>query len=325
MWGNKLRQLTEDSIRLIVTDSFLFTLCLALSILLPLSSDPKADNYTIVLVNSYWILLGLWWFIFQKRRPGPPLPKGKHYLTLGCIQIWQALKQYRKLPYTFVFIFGYFLLADAFNTTITLVSICQNEVYAFSFLQITYLGIIQSSTSIISIATFWYVQRHWEIDAKKMFVVTCIATVLVPLWGMIGIWTKRFGLHRVWEYWVYNALSGLLQAPYYSFSQSIMSELCPPGFEYMFFGLYGMTGRASSVIGPYVIQRMIDDANGNSWMGFPFLFALSAVATLVIWFGVDMEKGRQDAQKFVMGTEYSEARDPTSGGSYEAGELKVRQ
>ena len=61
MWGNKLRQLTEDSIRLIVTDSFLFTLCLALSILLPLSSDPKADNYTIVLVNSYWILLGLWW------------------------------------------------------------------------------------------------------------------------------------------------------------------------------------------------------------------------------------------------------------------------
>ena len=79
-----------------------------------------------------------------------------------------------------------------------------------------------------------------------------------------------------------------------------------------------MTGRASSVIGPYVIQRMIDDANGNSWMGFPFLFALSAVATLVIWFGVDMEKGRRDAQEFVMGTSMVKlatrrAEDPTKG------------
>ena len=86
-----------------------------------------------------------------------------------------------------------------------------------------------------------------------------------------------------------------------------------------------MTGRASSVIGPYVIQRMIDDANGNSWMGFPFLFALGAAATLVIWFGVNMEKGRRDAKEFVMEKEYGEARDPMSGETYEEDELKVRQ
>lgn len=33
-------------------------------------------------------------------------------------------------------------------------------------------------------------------------------------------------------------------------------------------------------------------------MGFPFLFALCACAGLVIWFAVDVEKGRRDAVRF---------------------------
>lgn len=33
-------------------------------------------------------------------------------------------------------------------------------------------------------------------------------------------------------------------------------------------------------------------------MGFPFLFALCTAASLVIWFGVDVEKGRRDAVRF---------------------------
>ena len=31
----------------------------------------------------------------------------------------------------------------------------------------------------------------------------------------------------------YNVISGLFQAPYYAFSQTMMAELSPPGFENM--------------------------------------------------------------------------------------------
>lgn len=37
---------------------------------------------------------------------------------------------------------------------------------------------------------------------------------------------------------------------------------------------------------------------GNNWKGFPFLFALCTAASIVIWFGVDVEKGRRDAVAF---------------------------
>jgi hypothetical protein len=55
-------------------------------------------------VNTYWVVLGVWWceyalaglsgllaenlrVIFQEPRPGPKLPKGEHYLTIGWKQV----------------------------------------------------------------------------------------------------------------------------------------------------------------------------------------------------------------------------------------------
>lgn len=81
------------------------------------------------------------------------------------------MKQYKKLPYTFVYLAAYFLLADALNTTGTLVSICQNDKYSFSFLQNTYLGLSQAFTSIASTLGFWYIQRYYKINTKKMVCV----------------------------------------------------------------------------------------------------------------------------------------------------------
>jgi len=276
---------------------YIMTLALNLSLLLPLKDNPKVNNYVLVLTNGYWVLTGIWWFIYQQPRPGPKLPKGESYLTIGWKQIWVALKQYKELPNTFIFLFAFFLLADGLNTTGTLVSICQNDKFTFSFLQNTYLGLAQAITSTASTLGFWYIQRYWKISTKKMFVVTNVVTVLIPLWGMIGMWTDKFGFHNVWEFWAYNVVFGLFQAPYYAFSQTMMAELSPPGFDNMFFGLFGLSNRASSMIGPNVIQAIINKS-GNNWDGFPFLFALCTSASLVIWFAVDIQKGRRAAVRW---------------------------
>ncbi|KDQ20529.1 hypothetical protein BOTBODRAFT_26547 [Botryobasidium botryosum FD-172 SS1] len=273
---------------------YLFTLCLNLSLLLPLAANPRVNNYVIVLTNAYWVVTGIWWFIFQEPRPGPPLPKGENYIVVGWKQIWEALKQWKSLPYTFVYLFAYFLLADGLNTTGTLIGIVQNDKFQFSFLKNTYLGIAQAGTSIASTLGFWYIQRYWRIKTKKMFVVTNVVTVLIPLWGMIGIWTTKVGFHNEWEFWAYNVVFGLFQAPYYAFSQTVMAELAPPGYDNMFFGLFGLSNRASSMIGPNVVQAIIS-RRGNNWDGFAFLFALCLAAGLTIWLFVDVDKGRKDA------------------------------
>jgi hypothetical protein len=40
---------------------YIATLCLNLSLLLPLATNTKVDNYVIVLTNGYWVLTGIWW------------------------------------------------------------------------------------------------------------------------------------------------------------------------------------------------------------------------------------------------------------------------
>jgi len=269
-------------------------LLLNLSLLLPLSDNPKVDNYVIVLTTGCWVLSGIWWFIFQQPRPGPKLPEGQSYLTIGWKQIFVALKQYKKLPHTFAYLFSIFLLSDGLGTTFTLVSICQNDQFTFSFLQNTYLNLVRVVISAASVFASWHIQRHWKIDIKKMFLTAVTIGTLIAGWGMIGIWTDKIGFHNAWEFWAYSAVYGLVIGPNYAITQTMMGELTPPGFEYMFFGLFGLANRSAAIIGPNVIQAIIDK-NGNNWKAFPVLFVLSTFGCIVGWLGVNVPKGRQAA------------------------------
>lgn len=65
-----------------------------------------------------------------------------------------------------------------------------------------------------------------------MFMITNFFSVFIPFWGMLGLWTSRIGYHnRVcylkknkltntdwpqWEFYFYNVIFGLFQAPYYA-------------------------------------------------------------------------------------------------------------
>jgi MFS-type transporter involved in bile tolerance (Atg22 family) len=89
-----------------------------------------------------------------------------------------------------------------------------------------------------------------------MFMITNFFSVLIPFYGMLGLWTKTVGYHHVRDLWIYNILFGLFQAPYYAYAQTMMSEVTPRGYENMFFGLFGITNRAVS-IGPSSYKSLL--------------------------------------------------------------------
>jgi MFS-type transporter involved in bile tolerance (Atg22 family) len=80
-----------------------------------------------------------------------------------------------------------------------------------------------------------------------------------------------------------------------------------------FFGLYGLSNTASSMIGPNVIQAIINKS-GNNWDGFPFLFLLCTCASLVIWFAVDVPKGRRAAVRWAAEQRGAATGATSSGG-----------
>jgi hypothetical protein len=85
-----------------------------------------------------------------------------------------------------------------------------------------------------------------------------------------------------------------------------------------FFSLFGLSNTSSSMIGPNVIQAIIN-RSGNNWDGFPFLFILCTSASLVIWFAVDVPKGRRAAVRWA-----AEQRGTAAGATNPVGQILGR-
>lgn len=278
---------------------YLFVLLLSLSLLLPAStrSLPRVEVYVLALAVGYWVLLALPWFVLQKPRPGPPLPQGARWLTVGWRQVAAAAAQYKRLPCTFAYLAGFFLLADGVNTTGALVRVLQARQARFSFLAITLLNLAQAACSVLSCYACFWLQRRRRLPSKRMLLLTNLVSVAIPAWGLLGLGRdSRVGFKASWEFWAYNIVFGLGQAPYYAYSQAVMADLAPAGEEGMWFGLFGLTNRASSLIGPNVCAAIIE-RTGNDWAPFAFLTPVCVAATLVIA-AVDIARGRRDAEAF---------------------------
>jgi hypothetical protein len=99
---------------------------------------------------------------------------------------------------------GFFILSDALNTTVTVVATLQNSVVSYNTLKLNYLLLVGIATQLIGIWSFWTVQKRFKLSTKVMFDIVMLGIVLLDGWGMIGIWTQKFGFHNEWEFWLYQ-------------------------------------------------------------------------------------------------------------------------
>lgn len=82
----------------------------------------------------------------------------------------------------------------------------------------------------------------------------------------------------------------------------MISEVTPRGKEFLFFSLFSIIGKTSSFIGPLVSSAIIDAAGNAQYPNstpFYFLFALSLVSYLFLFFFVDVKKSRIEQAEFL--------------------------
>ncbi|KAI9688684.1 MAG: hypothetical protein M1822_001041 [Bathelium mastoideum] len=252
----------------------------------------------IAYASGVWILLAIPWFFMEKRRPGQD--PGMNIILAGFWQLYRAFSQIWQLKQSAFYLIGYFLLGDSLNTTVTVIATLQNTIIEYNTLELTYLLIVGIVAQAVGIYSFWWVQRRYKLSTKTMFNTVAVGIILLDGWGMIGIWTQRFGFHHVWEVWVYQTFYGLFVCPWYSYSQIMISEVTPRGKEFLFFSLFSIIGKTSSFIGPLVSSAIIDATpSGNNSTPFYFLFALSLASFLFLLFFVDLKKSRIEQAEFL--------------------------
>ncbi|KAL4987234.1 autophagy-related protein 22-like protein [Aspergillus falconensis] len=283
----------------------IFILAVIVGIMFGLKVDDSQTNNNwglsvlIAFASGVWLLVSLPWFVLEKRRPGQDTG-GRNVVVAGLKQIYVAARQIWRLKQSLLYLVGYFLLGDSLNTTVTVISTLQNSIVAYNTLQLTYLLIVGIAAQAIGIYAFWHIQSRLSLSPQTLFHTIAAAIIVLDLWGMIGIFTNRFGFHHTWEIWAYQAYYGLFVCPWYSYSQIMISEVTPRGHEFLFFSLFSIVGKTSSFIGPLVSSAIIDASeSGNASLPFYFLVGISVLAAGVLGVWLDLGRSRREQEAFL--------------------------
>eukprot|EP00002_Diphylleia_rotans_P005120 TRINITY_DN1416_c0_g1_i4.p1 TRINITY_DN1416_c0_g1~~TRINITY_DN1416_c0_g1_i4.p1 ORF type:complete len:318 (-),score=58.44 TRINITY_DN1416_c0_g1_i4:179-1132(-) len=256
-------------------------------------------------------LAGMWWFVFTipfilfvHPRPGDPLPQHTSMLTFGWKRIFKTFKNARKLPNTFRYLISYLIFSDGYNTVGSVGVLFGTEELGLEGTGLVVLAIIVPLAALIGNIFFLWIQRTYGWTSKRILQFHLLFLLMLPIYGLFGFFAP-FGLVSLGELYAFGFVYGFNLGSIQSFSRTLFADLIPIGYEAEFFGLYEITDKGSSWIGPLLVSVILQGTGSMRWA----LFVL-VVFFLVPYFllsKVDVESGRMEAREF--GNQVGEASD----------------
>ena len=152
-------------------------------------------------------------------------------------QTFRCVQQYRSL---FQFILIHFLVLDAVNTIIAFMAVYANKVIGLSGSEIT---------SFLISSTVCAMFGSWIIGILIKF-----KGIIWSYWLVLGLWITALSLailsHGETLFRFVGPIAGVGMGGVWVVSRTFIIELSPTEKVGEFFGLYGMVGKAASILGP---------------------------------------------------------------------------
>ncbi|KAF9188581.1 Autophagy protein 22 [Haplosporangium sp. Z 767] len=280
-------------------------------------------------------LSGLWWFVFAalagiwlKPRPGRELRMDdqdrKHgslwiasrYVMYSWNRVGATIIQARKLPNAFAFLVAWFFLSDGYTSISNVALLFAKTSLLMPQTSLILLSLEVPICALIGTLAFPRLQKVLGYDQKQMVLLLLSLLVMVPVYGTLGIilpfWPH---LSSSKELFALAAYFGFLVGAIQSFCRSMFADLVPRGRESEFFGLYAITDKGSSWLGPLAVAA-ITNATHEIRHAFIFLLVLLSLPIPIIYFGVDMNQGRIDAEKASVELQQSRTTDEDAEREY---------
>ncbi|PCH34818.1 MFS general substrate transporter [Wolfiporia cocos MD-104 SS10] len=218
---------------------------------------------------------------------------------LGGMLRWREVK---KLRNTFKYLAAWFLLSDGFTTiTSTAILFGKTTLHMPPF-SLILIGAITPLSGIIGSLVWPVIQRRMGWSNLRILVTLVILVSLIPAYGCLGFLPifqsgVQFGGLTTWgEMYALAVYFGSVYGAFQGYARAFYAELIPPGEEARWYGLFSITDKSSSFVGPLIVG-LIADTTGNIRYAFFFLVFMiwSAVPILM---NVDVARGREDARQY---------------------------
>jgi UMF1 family MFS transporter len=203
------------------------------------------------------LVSGIWWggfalitFALLKRRaPARSVPEGKHYITAGFGELRGTFQELFKLKHTLLFLIAYLFYNDGVQTVITSSSIfLSQELFVAKGIETdkSILVIAFLIAQVVAIVGAMFFERVAHFSSSKIAILVSLA-----IWSVIVIYAWAY-LQTLTEAFIMSGAIGFVLGGSQALSRSLFSQMIPPGRESSFFGIYEISERGTSWIGPIV-------------------------------------------------------------------------
>jgi UMF1 family MFS transporter len=240
---------------------------------------------------------GLWWggfalitFALLKSRPAKKnLPPGQSYISAGFSELAATFKELRRLPLTARYLLGYLIYNDGIQTVIFASSTFLEQTLFPGQGNPKFLLQIFLVVQFIAVAGALLFERlAYLIKTKNAIIVSLI------IWTAIVIYANRF-LDTVFEAWIMAVAIAIVLGGSQALSRSLFSRMIPVGKEASFFGLYEVSERGTSWMGPLLFSLVVSrtDSYRLALLSLIFFFV---VGLIVLWL-TDTDRAIRESQE----------------------------
>jgi len=255
---------------------------------------------------------GLWWGGFalitfarlRTRAATRARPPTRSYLAIGLsglCRLWTALAC---LPRTRRYLIAYMAFNDAIQTVITVASVFLAQELFIS------RGLRANEAFLMGLVLMvQFVAFGGALLFERIAVIfNTKNAILFSLVIWTGIVVYAYGLlETVAQAWMMGAVLAMVLGGSQALSRSLFSRMIPSGHEAAFFGLYEITERGTSWIGPFLFG-LVASVTGSYRQAILSLVVLFVAGMLMLLF-TDTERAIRDA-----GNRLPVAESRTSGG-----------
>ena len=293
---------TEDQADKVSSRGFAYgylggAILLALNLLLVLRAEELGIS-TGLAVRLSLLSAGVWWgafalisFALLKSRPKKKsLPPGKGYVAAGFSEIVDTFKELRRLPLTARYLLGYLIYNDGIQTVVFAASaFLEQELFPGGNPQFL-LEIFVMVQFVAVVGALLFERLAYLIRTKNAIIVSLI------IWSAIVIYAYRF-LDTVPEAWILAGAIAIVLGGSQALSRSLFSRMIPAGKEAAFFGLYEVSERGTSWMGPLLFSIVIA-RTGSYRQALLSLIFFFVVGLIVLW-TTNTDKGIHEAGNLV--------------------------
>ena len=238
---------------------------------------PAPEGAVALAVRRTCLLVAAWHFLFALPllflTPDEP-DKGVSWRVAtrrGLSQLADSVRQARRHAQLFRFLIARMIYADGLATLFAFGGIFAAQAYGMDTQEVLRFGIALQVSAGLGSAIF-----SWADDR-----VGGRATILLSLVLLVPVTTAALLVHDARAFWVLGTGLGLFVGPVQAASRSYLARMAPVEIRNEMFGLFALSGRATSYVGPLLVG-VLTGASGSSRVGLLVVPALLLMGLLVV-------------------------------------------